>query len=125
MPVSRAKQRVYKTEQAAKRRVPAVASEWAEEIADTVVTAFDSQGTSWGVDAMPPNGYPERAPGGGFIRKTDRQLQLMDLNISSTITVSFDNPDCVEEIVFNLRALADELNQAADSLQFDGDESEA
>lgn len=107
--------RILKTRSAAERRVPEVLREWGDEIADKLSVAFDSENTGWSHDSITPNGDANYADS-GYIRKTDAELERMEIHVHTTLAVDFQSGDAIQELTFNLKALAAELNRVADSL---------
>lgn len=112
--------RILKTRSAAERRVPEILREWGDEIADKLSVAFDSENTAWSHDSITPNGDANYADT-GFVRKTDAELERMEIHVHTTLAVNFQSGDAIPELAFNLKALAAELNRVADSLA-DGQE---
>ena len=107
--------RILKTRTAAERRVPEILREWGDEIADKLSVAFDSENTAWSHDSITPNGDANYADS-GYIRKTDAELERIEIHVHTSLAVDFQSGDAIPELIFNLKSLAAELDRIADSL---------
>ena len=88
--------RVLKTESRARRTVPSVILDAAEELQALIYVAFKDAGTDMECEAIPPDGMPRMVPG-GFVRRTDAEITKIRCIVTAAFEIDGADPDYLKD----------------------------